>query len=252
MSDILRSAKYSLTHARRHMKSLDSELQTFFDEGPYRKVIQFDPSGPVDIHKVKLTKPLPEVLSGIAFDAVSNLRAALDQIGYAVATATGGKGEKANFPFGKTADLAASRAKKDSREIPSSIFDLMLKAQPYKDGNIFLWSLNQLCNCHKHRFIVPTAIYTGGATISNLNILTAREFTFPPKWNSDAQEMVIAVVPHGYPCTWNIQVETFVSFAEVEGLPVVPCSLVLENAERSVSDLIEVIEKECELLGLTL
>lgn len=65
------------------MATLDAELKKFFDSSPYRQVIQFDPNGPTDIHKLKLTIELPDALPGIAFDAVSNLRAALDQAGYA-------------------------------------------------------------------------------------------------------------------------------------------------------------------------
>lgn len=250
MADILQSAKYSVTHARRHMATLEAELRAFFDAAPYRQVIEFDPSGPTDIHKLKLTAKLPDVLSGVAFDAVSNLRAALDQAGYAVAVAAGGSGKQAYFPFGDTAAEAASRATGASREIPSSVFGAMISSKPYRDGDLFLWALNRLCNYQKHRFIVPTALYTGGGHLRNAYFSSVREFSFPPRWNNDTQEMVIAAVPHRAPFTMDMQIQTFVAFADVESLPVCPCTFVLERCAQAVQNVLGGVESECKVLGL--
>lgn len=232
------------------MATLDAELRAFFDAGPYRQVIEFDPSGPTDIHKLKLTSQLPDVLSGIAFDAVSNLRAALDQAGYAIAVAAGGSGKQAYFPFGDTAAEAASRVTGTSRDIPGPVFAAMINSKPYRDGDVFLWGLNRLCNYHKHRFVVPTALCTGGSHLRHAYFSSAREFSFPPRWNKDKQEMVIATVPHRAPFTMDMQIQTFVSFADIEGLPVVPCSFVLERCTQAVQNVLREIEIECKALGL--
>jgi len=232
------------------MATLDAELKAFFDSGPYRHVIEFDPSGPTDIHKLKLTAQLPDAMSGIAFDAVSNLRAALDQAGYAVAVATGGAGKQAYFPFGDSETEVFSRSSGASREIPSPVFAAMASSKPYRDGDVFLWALNRLCNYHKHRFIVPTAIYTGGAQARNIYFSSVRDFSFPPQWNRETQEMVLAAMPHRAPFTMDMQIQTFVSFADVEGLPIAPCSYALERAAQSVENVLAAIERESQTLGL--
>jgi hypothetical protein len=54
-----------------------------------------------DLHKVKLTKKPPDILSCILFDASNNLRAVLDQVGYAGAVAATSQSLKAvKFPYG--------------------------------------------------------------------------------------------------------------------------------------------------------
>jgi hypothetical protein len=78
---------------------------------PFTKVEQdFDACSTTFVDKVVLVKPLPEEISDVAFDAVNNLRASLDQAGYAVSVAAGGKGKDTYFPFGATAMDVASKA----------------------------------------------------------------------------------------------------------------------------------------------
>jgi hypothetical protein len=250
MRDVLQSAKNCLKHAQRHVDSLDVQLGAFFDTNPFQEIKEFDPNSQTDIYKLKLRTKLPDVLSSIAFDAVGNLRAALDQAGYAVAVAVGGSGKQAYFPFGDTVDEASSRVNGASKEIPVSIFNAMIDSKPYRDGDLFLWGLNRLCNCNKHRFIVPTAIYTGGGQIKNIHFSSVNEFSFPPRWNTEAQEMILAIVPHQASFTMNMQIKTFVSFTDVEGLPVAPCLYVLENSIKSVEKVLAAIEIESKTLGL--
>jgi hypothetical protein len=250
MADILESSRYSVAHAKRHTEALKSALQAFQAARPYQQVIEFDPDGPTDIHKLKLAKQLPASLPGIAFDAVSSLRAALDQAGYGVAIAAGGSGKQASFPFGDTKSEVESRATGSSRDIPSSIFQLMLDIKPYRDGDTFLWALNRLCNYHKHRYITPVAIYTGDGHLKNAYFSSVRSFSFPPKWDAKKQEMVLAEVPHRAPFTMDMQIQTFVSFADIEGLPPAPCDLVLARIIRVIEALLVAIEAENKSLGL--
>src|SRR2546428_10680207 len=83
-------------------------------------------------------KPLPIALAGIAADAIYNLRAALDQAGYAVAVAAKTSGKNAHFPFGDTLEEVKSREQGGSKEIPKSIFDAMVALRPFETGNTFL------------------------------------------------------------------------------------------------------------------
>jgi hypothetical protein len=251
MTDLLKSSKFSLANGRRHIKTLESEIKIFLDSKPYRKTIEFNFSGHTDIHKIKLIKELPDLLNGIAFDAVSNLRASLDQCSYAVAIATGGAGRKAGFPFGDTATEVASRITGDSKEIPLPIFNKMLEAKPYKDGNIYLWALNRLCNYSKHKFIVPTAMYTGGGHLRHAYFSSARSFSFPPKWDHERQEMIIAEVPYGAQFSMDMHFQMLVSFANVDGIPGDPCTFILEQAAIAVENIIQNVGIEIGKLDIS-
>ena len=250
MTDLLESSKYSVAHAQRHIATLVSELRTFHATDPYQQVVEFDPTGSTDIHKLKLAKQLPDTLPGIAFDAVSSLRASLDQAGYSIAMAAGGSGSAAYFPFGDTKTEVESRATGASRELPPSVFQAMLSAKPYRDGDVYLWALNRLCNHHKHRCITPVAIYTGGASLHNAYFSSVRSFSFPPRWDPDRQEMILAEVPHRAPFTMNMQIQTFVSFSGIEALPPTPCDFVLQKITDAIMLLLETLSIECRSLGL--
>ena len=102
MSDPLVSARYMLEHAHRRIDEADGIAGVFQKDGPYTAVMEPNREGTKDIFKVKLNRPLPDVLHGVTFDAVNALRAALDHAGYAVAVAADPtKGDRAHFPFGE-------------------------------------------------------------------------------------------------------------------------------------------------------
>src|SRR5687768_12500707 len=101
--DPLHSAKYVLEHANRRIAEFEREAGMFYDSEPYANLIEADGDTGYCILKVKLVKPLPAALPGIVFDALSNLRACLDQIGFATAkVANPAFGKHAHFPFGNS------------------------------------------------------------------------------------------------------------------------------------------------------
>src|SRR6267378_5127973 len=99
MSDPFYSSKYSIAHAKRRVRELDGELTEFIKTYPYTCSVEADPQGGQDIHKIKLIKPMPTSIPGTAFDAVNNLRSALDHATYATAIAAKKSGKHAHFPF---------------------------------------------------------------------------------------------------------------------------------------------------------
>src|SRR5688572_6408967 len=135
MTDHLSDARYTLSHAKRRISEFEAEVKAFVDSQPYARVIETDPTGS-KIYKIKMTKPLPIALKGIALDIVVNLRAALDQAGFAIARAfKKGTGKHAHFPFGSNPGEVASRHKHQSKDLPKQIFDVMAAFMPYKGGN---------------------------------------------------------------------------------------------------------------------
>jgi hypothetical protein len=250
MSNPLQNSKYSVSNSRRHIRGLEAEIVAFFKSDPYARVVDFDPNGHDDIHKLKLVKPMPELLSGLAFDAVSNLRAALDQAGHTIGVAAGASGKNSAFPFGDTLAEVKSRAGAGSRDIPKPLFDLMVASGPYKGGNDLLWALNKLCNLHKHEIIIPMAIYTGSAWINNAYFSAVKSFSFPPTWDAAKQEMVLAIVPHCAPLSYDMKIATFVAMAKVEGVIGKPAVAVLDDLANIVDDIVAKLEAEGVKLGI--
>ena len=104
MADVFYSPRLTLTRADHHIREFNEVLNRFIAERPWTRFIDKDPEFRRDLHKAKLTKEPPEILSCILFDATNNLRAVLDQIGYASAIAANRKSmlKAIKFPFGPT------------------------------------------------------------------------------------------------------------------------------------------------------
>ncbi len=252
MKSPLHSSKYCVAHAKRHIEQLKTEIDTYFKSEPYKQVIGFDASGPDDIHKLKLVKAMPEPLSGIAFDAVSSLRAALDQAAHTIGLASGANGKKSAFPFGDTLPEVQSRSKGNggSKDIPQDLFHLMVYFKPYKDGNIHLWGLNKLCNSHKHEIVIPMAIYTGGGSIKHAYFSSVKSFSFPPRWDSEKQEMILAVVPHRAPTNFDMSVSTFVAIGKIDGIIGKPAIDVLGKIAKTVEAIVDALETKGVDIGI--
>ena len=245
------SSWYSIEHAKRHIRNLETEVSIFFSTNPYSFVTESNADGTEDIHKIKLTKPMPAGLSGITFDAINNLRSSLDQAGYAVAVATGRSGKNAHFPFGDTAADVNACEKRRSKHLPKQIFDLMVSFKPYRGGNDLLWAMNKLCNSQKHELIIPVATYTGNMDLLIGRIETgSKPFTFPPRWNSAKNEMVIAQVPYGSECKFDFQYQVFIAFNDVEcilGQPVIP---ILNKMLGIVDGIVMALEAEAKRIDI--
>jgi hypothetical protein len=103
MTDLFNSPRLTLVRAQHHVHEFNDTVDRFIAEKPWTKFIDKDSVPGHDLHKVKFTQQLPEMLPCILFDATNNLRAVLDQVGYASALAAKSLSLKAiKFPFGPT------------------------------------------------------------------------------------------------------------------------------------------------------
>lgn len=105
---------------------------------------------------MRLEGEFPLSLSGYAFDVVSNLRAALDHVGYASAVALGANNPRNTaFPFADTKKelLKDRRLQKKREDIPPRIQRVILAFKPWRRGNQYLWGLNKLRNEKLHKLI---------------------------------------------------------------------------------------------------
>jgi hypothetical protein len=100
MIDVFTSPRLTLDRAHHHIGDLKKQIDNFVHDKPWAYVIENDPVTRHQRHKIRFARWLPPIFPCIVFDAVNNLRAVLDQSGYASAIASGKSNPKrTNFPF---------------------------------------------------------------------------------------------------------------------------------------------------------
>lgn len=244
--DPLDSPKYRLDHAKRHARTVAREFDVFMKEEPYALITEENSERREKTFKLKLTKPLPKSIAGFTDDAFANLRSALDQIGFAVAKAAGGRGKKCSFPFGNSEIEAKSRITGNSKELPRAMFDLMVSFQPYAGGDDLLWSLNEICNTGKHRIVSPVFFLLDGFWMKNVTLRGGGTASVGGMWDSSKNELVIATL--GYGSTLSVDEFRFSSFValddSIEFVGGQPALEVFDALARKVEGILMAVEAE--------
>jgi hypothetical protein len=155
MSDLFRSARSVLRRADYHIANLESEIETFTDTKPYTYICENNGNG-TETHLYIFSQEFSDDISCIMFDAVNNLRAALDQMAFAVAVKHRGLSERfAYFPFTKDVRFWADRINGAKKDFPAEILALFERCKPYKGGNDTLWAVDYVANVKKHALLIP-------------------------------------------------------------------------------------------------
>ncbi|WP_370306191.1 hypothetical protein [Sinimarinibacterium flocculans] len=243
------SPKYRLEHAKRHAQAIRDDFAAFLGGKPYVLTREDDPGAKQEVLKIKLVKPLPSSIRGHADDAFGNLRSSLDQVGYVVARASGGRGKKCSFPFGDNETEARSRATGNSNELPAEIFDLMISFQPYAGGDDLLWALNEICNTGKHRLVRPVFAIVGGLSMQNVRL--SGSVSIPGMWDSSKNEVVIATIGEGGSFSADdLQVSPDVVLDDIKVVGGQPVLGVFDALASKVERAITAVEAEGRRIGL--
>lgn len=248
MSDPLKSARYSVGRAKHHIAELKATADAFFNDRPYETFAEPDSDGIHNRIKVRFAKPIPESMQGAAFDAVNNLRASLDQAGFAIGRAAGKRGKQAHFPFGDSLANAKSLARRGSKDIPDNIFAVMIAFKPYKGGNDLLWALNKLANANKHEILVPVGAFVGKATVEAAR--WSGRLRMPPVWDSAKNEMEIGTIKRGSDSYGYFQIAFYVALGEVAVVAGKPAVDVLSDMVSVVEHILMALEAETRRAGL--
>jgi hypothetical protein len=214
MTKPFHSPRLTLIRAQHHIDEFKSIVMRFRDEKPWSYFTD-DQSEPGKVlHKVKFTRDLPEMLPCILFDVANNLRAVLDQAGYAAALVSGKitpahQRPRTNFPFADT--LLNLNNHIDNRggcsDLPPEITAVFRGFKPYKTGNHTLWTLHQICNAKKHCRLVPVEISNAvGTFYGNLPPDSLLGNIVDPAtgevvgWDAAKRELTLVSVPAGTKC----------------------------------------------------
>lgn len=258
MSDPFHASKRGIARAKHHFSDLERQVVAFLkdEDDPYRGVTEIDPNTGDEVHKFKLTRPLPAEWPDVIFDIVSSLRSALDRAGYTVAVAAGKSGKNAKFPFGDDVVQLENNIKRGGcKDLPDEILDLMRSFKPYKGGNDALWALNKLCNTNKHAFI--TTIITSGISYRSdgkLDFTKAggRRFMFAsfPEWDREKNEVELFRCPPGTATEMKFRISGYIGFGEIESLEGKHIGATLDEFIRIVEGIVMAIEAEARRIGL--
>lgn len=249
MADLFRSSRCKIDWAKHHISNLEARIAAFIDERPYEKIIEADSEPGYNCHKVRLTKLLPTSFALIMGDAVNNLRAALDHIGYASAIANRVIAPKhCAFPFAKNAAQFPARANGMCRDIPKEIVACFHAFQPYGGGNITLWALNEACNADKHFLLTPVCIGTIGFVRSGPTGGRVRLST-DPFWDRTKNELSLFIAKGNPEYDFNMSFK--IAFESPEILKNKEVITTLNGFADEVERVLMAIEAEARRIGLT-
>jgi hypothetical protein len=274
MSDLFESPRLTILRAQHHIDDLNAKINEFVSNQPWSEVVEYDVNSRQNLLKIKFSRRLPPDLPCIVFDAANNLRAVLDQAGYAAAGAAGRiEPKRTQFPFGDDLTGLEDVIKRGRcRDLPPEILTLFRSFSPYKGGNDALWALNKLCNAKKHCALVPFNL--GRAQISHMSV-TAKptivsrnddgsfQLTYEaqgsfitgligagnPGWDPDKYEITLASAPVETNPQYQTHVALNVAFDGIETQIGKPAVAVLREMMRVVDGVLSATEAECRRLG---
>jgi hypothetical protein len=235
------------------MRAFYEENKAYFVTNPGEDFIDIDEAAGLRLYKFRYKSPAPKILSQIAVDVVSNLRAALDQAAYVCAVESGKAAPRmTHFPFGETKqEVAALRGRRGSADLPLEIFDVMAGFRPWRDGNFNLWAMNRLTNAHKHRLTVAGAASAMHAMeLALLRSPLSFYAMHMPKWDLLKNELTWASVPLSDKKEHRPQLKLFVSFTEPSELLRKPALHVMDRMGETVIKILMAVEDKALAMGL--
>jgi hypothetical protein len=249
------SPRLTLKRAKHHIRDLKGVIQTFTNELPWSYVIDCDSQAPNRVYKIKFHTPPPANAASILFDAVNNLRASLDQIGYSAAIASGKiEPRGTNFPFGKDKKGVEAVFKKNQAHLtlPPDIMDLFRSVEPYEGGSgQLLWAINKLCNTKKHNKLVSTMV-TGALATFRAWVPDggpAGTGLGGSNWMPNELELILMVAPPEVDPDLSGNFSFTVSVDSLDLIRDKPIVMVLEGAAGTVADLLVSAEAICQRQG---
>ena len=253
-SDPFYSSKFGILWAKEHILEFQRERETFLESGVCKTVTELDADGTHNLLKLQLTEAMPVALNGHVLDVVYNLRSALDQVIYSVASLTNTLHLKGTPFFPIREDPAEfHRVLTDSvgKWITPEIADFISTLEPYKGGNYLVWSLNALCNAQKHGVIRPLPI---GTRLGNLEGTyrggERSQFFIAPQWDSVKNEVVLIRSPVNAKEDFKYEYAFEIVFDNIEGIAQEPVLRVLEHFLQMIESFVMAIEAETIRIGL--
>jgi hypothetical protein len=248
-TDPFHSAERRLLRAKEHIADLKQHLRTFQESDPYEVVVEPDPDGIHETHKIRFIKQVPAICEDLAFEALFTLRAVLDQIGYAASVASG-KVRPKNTYFPIADDAAGLKnviRRGRCKDLPNEILTLFCGFEPYECGNKPIWTLNKLRNS-AHTALAPINVVGSSIVVSHWGDSQPLE-GLQLIWDSAKNEVAFARGKRGTHSNYDIRPTFIIGFDEVDIAGLTNASAVLDLAVRKVESILRATKAECRRLG---
>jgi hypothetical protein len=257
MVDLFNSPRLTLARAHHHIHEFNEVINTFITEKPWTHFVDKDAETGRDLYKVKLMKEPPGILSCILFDAANNLRAVLDQVGYASAVASGNTSLKAiKFPFGPTEQKWRNNLAGGCKDLPAEIRTIFEQFKAYSGGNDTLWATNEIANANKHLALKALLLTRPDAFFSariEMRPGGLEEIISPGGagigWDSRKNEITLFAAQPGAKTDIHINITASIA---IEGIKIQGCETApafLDTARNEVERVLVATEAECRRLG---
>jgi hypothetical protein len=262
MANVFDSARLTFCRAEHHINEFKSMIDGFVNNSPWTRLVDTDSKPGKHVHKIKITRDLPQMLPCILFDAANNLRAVLDQAGYASAVAANSPSLKAvKFPFGPDEAHWRNNMAGGCKDLPTEIRTIFEGFKAYKGGNNTLWALNEIANTKKHCALIPLEISTpivtftaavplkksdsSPVTIEDAPILGAG-------WDATKREVELAICPANVEPQISGHFSFTVAIEDIDTLRRQDARRVLNAMRNEVRNALLATEAECRDLGFDL
>ena len=245
------SARRRIASGKRHIEAFKREVGAYAQTKPHDiRAKKNSESGLVE-HKIKQLRPIPELIEDTIFDALCNLRSALDNATYATAVLSGKNSPRyANFPIGDNISEVTSRASGQSADIPSDIFAFCVALKPHKGGNDLVWALNKACNINKHRLVIAVGTFMDVLNVYDFELDGPYELNTSPVWDSTKNEAVFLKVPEETTVRYHLEVGLKMVFREIDMIAGKEVFATLNKIAGVVESIVSGIEAESRRIGL--
>jgi hypothetical protein len=240
--DLLESSKSKLSHATTHIATLKANVHDFFARPIYTTTTEKCEISRKNLLKIKLIEKIPDQISLIAGDVISNLRASLDHLASSLAIANGKTATSVYFPIGNDKN---DFLKREQNKFSLPIRDYIRSIEPYEAGKgELIWIINKLEKANKHRNIVRLAHITGKTT-THFTDIRKGGCKFPnTTWDQNNNSLVIAIEDAESDIDFISSIQCSISLSEPKQVSYLPATAVLSDIHNAIAKVIG----DCETL----
>ncbi len=253
MSDPFASSHSKITWVKQNLTQFDVMVGAFIrQQNLYEFFTETDPQNPQHIiHKMRLSKQIPDEISLLAGNIIDDLRSALDHAihGIAFLNDPDTKVGEASFPFSSGATYFENTLKGRCKGVLIKLWPLLRSFKPYKGGNDLLFALNVVSGTNKHGIILPVAT----STVAAETIIEGEGFRHMPAspvWDWTKQEMELFTSTREPKFKANFKFACYIAFGEVGTLAGKNAIETLKLFADMVETIVNEIEAESKRLGI--
>lgn len=242
MTEELSRARGKLVRAKLHIENLVREMRSFLEICPNEMLRDPDPDDPRnEIHRIRFKNKIPDHLIDEAGEAVHQIRSALDNACFGIASATCGNQDPlhAYFPFGGSSVEFENNMRGRCKDVPEKLFPIFRAFKPYKGGDDVLWALNRVAVADKHTFLrINLASQLGNVTATG----AVRKLFVNPPWDSVKNEIELSTFARGSGLHYKIEVGLTIAFNKIDFIEGEPVPEVLDYWADKAEHIISALE----------